>query len=32
METLEIINVILGAAVVVTIVVMFWRLTMNNVK
>jgi hypothetical protein len=32
METLEIINVIIGAGVVVAIVFMFWRLTMNNVK
>jgi hypothetical protein len=32
METLEIINTILAAAVVIAIVVMFWRLTVNNVK
>jgi len=32
METLEIINTILAAAVVIAIVFMFWRLTVNNVK
>jgi len=31
-ETLEIINILIGAGVVIAIVFMFWRLTVNNIK
>jgi len=31
-ETLEIINILIGASIVIAIVFMFWRLTMNNIK
>jgi len=31
-ETLEIINVLIGAGVVIAIVFMLWRLTVNNIK